>query len=110
MKPFLRIFGKCKEKKHPPLSTDLIVSHLEPEPVTLTSITMVSAMPSVPTGSANVRTQVILLSCSTWPDHNYSNIFVDQTAQLGVSASVSTLAIHDIVSVVHEHDPSVSHI
>ena len=42
----------------------------------------------------------------------YPNIVVDQTAQLGVSASVSTLAIHDIASVVRveEHDPSVSYI
>ena len=50
--------------------------------------------------------------CSTWLNHDHSNIVVDQTAQLGVSASVSTLAIHDIASVirVEEHDPSVSHI
>ena len=49
--------------------------------------------------------------CSAWTNHNYSNIVVDQTAQLGVSTSVSTSAIRDITSAarVEEHDPSVSH-
>ena len=117
MRAFSKIFGKCKKRKHLLLTTNPIVSHLEPEPATSTSIMMASAVQSVPTGSANVSTQDIqptgiTVSVQLETDHDYSNIVVDQTAQLGVSASVSTLAIHDIVSVirVEEHEPSVSHL
>ena len=99
-------------------NTNPIVSLSEPEPATSTSIVMTSA--SVPTGSMNVHKHSSYSSrwyycqCSTWPDHNYSNIVVDQNAhqdELGVPALVSTLAIHDMASVVHveEHDHSVSH-
>ena len=59
MRAFSKIFGKYKERKHPLLTTDPIVSHLEPEPATSTSIMMASAVQSVPTGSANVSTQDI---------------------------------------------------
>ena len=119
MEAFSKIFGKYKKRKHPPLTTDPIVSHPEPGPATLTSVTA-SAMPSVPSGSANMSIQLediqpagITVSVQLGPIimHNYSNIVVDQTAQLGVSTSVSTLAIRDIASAarVEEHDPSVSH-
>ena len=58
MRAFSKIFGKYK-KREPLLTIDPIVSHLEPEPATLTSIMMASAIQSVPTGSANVSTQDI---------------------------------------------------
>ena len=57
MEAFSKIFGKYKKRKHPPLTTDPIVSHPEPGLATLTSVTA-SAMPSVPSGSANVSTQL----------------------------------------------------
>ena len=78
------------------------------------------ASASVPTGSANESTQVIQVADITvrvqlGPIIITQTFVVDQTAhhdELGAPASVSTLAIHDMASVVRaeEHDPSVSHI
>ena len=59
MRAVSKIFGKYKKRKHPLLTTNPIVSHLEPEPATSTSMMMASAVQSVPTGSANMSTQDI---------------------------------------------------
>ena len=79
-----------------------------------------TASASVPTGSANVSTQVIQVADITVSVQLgliiiTQTFIIDQTAhydELGVPTSVSTLAIHDMASVVcaEEHDPFVSHI
>ena len=81
MKPFFKIFDKYKKKKYPPLASDPIVSHSEPEPATSTSIMMASAVPSVPTGSANVDTQVIQAADIT-VRVRLSSIIITQTSSL----------------------------
>ena len=78
------------------------------------------ASTSVPTGSTNVSTQVIQVTDITVSVQLgliiiTQTFIIDQTAhhdELRVPTSVSTLVIHDMVSVVcvEEHNPSVGHI
>ena len=81
MQPFFKIFDKYKKKKHPPLTPNSIVSHSEPEPATSTSIMVASAVPSVPTGSANVSTQVIQVADIT-VSVQLGSIIITQTSSL----------------------------
>ena len=101
-------FQKFKKPKHPSLPTDAPVSK-PGEPRTSTSTMMTSTgdpRPFVPTGSGIASAQVIQaadVTVSAYRSYkcNHSIIIVDQTSQLGVSASASTSAIDGIVSVAH---------
>ena len=101
-------FQKFKKPKHPYLSTNAPVSN-PGEPGTSTSTMMMSTgdpRPFVSTGSAIGSAQVIHaadVTVSAYRSHgcNHSIFIVDQTSQLGVSASVSTPAINGITSVAH---------
>ena len=110
-------FQKFKKPKHPSLSTDAPVSN-PGEPGTSTSTMMMSTgdpRPFVPTGSAiasaqGIQAADVTVSAYQSDECNHSIIIVDQTSQLGVSASVSTSAIDGIASVAHveEHHTTLS--
>ena len=104
-------FEKFKSPKHPPPSTNALVSN-PGEPATSTSTNTGDPRPFVSTGSATVSAQVIqaadIIVSVQHIDRNHSIIVVDQTSRLGVSASMSTSAIDGIASVTHveeHHNP-----
>ena len=103
-------FKKYKSPKHPFPSTNALVSN-PGEPATSTSTNTGDPRPFVSTGSATVSAQVIQaadITVNVQHKCNHSIIVVDQTSQLGVSASMSTSAIDGIASVAHveeHHDP-----
>lgn len=113
MKSFLERIRKDRKKIL--TTTDALTSKSQPGPATLTSTMITSAtnpMASVPDGCATASVQVaqttdVTVSLQLGPSHRSRSIVViDQTGQLGVPVSVSTLVIDDIVS-VEEHDHSV---
>ena len=76
----------------------MITSTGDPRPFISTDLAIASAQVIQ---AADVTVSVQLGPLYQWYQRNHSIILIDQTYQLGVSASVSTSAINDIASVAH---------